>query len=70
MQILTVIPTRYRRYVYAVLGLAALALSAYKASQGDWLEMAGIVLGSLGFGVAASNTPDNGTGYAARHDTE
>lgn len=54
---LTVIPTKYRRYVYAVLGLAALCLAAYKASQGDWVEFAGLVLGSLGFGTAGANTP-------------
>jgi hypothetical protein len=54
---LTVIPAKVRKYVYAVLLLAALALSAYKASEGDWFEFAGLLLGSLGFGTAAANTP-------------
>lgn len=56
MNPLTLIPANVRRYAYAVLMLAALALSAYKASGGDWLEFAGLLLGSLGFGTAASNT--------------
>jgi hypothetical protein len=53
---LTAIPPKWRLYVYAVLSLAALGLGAYKASEGDWLEFAGLLLGSLGFGTAASNT--------------
>jgi hypothetical protein len=57
MNPLTAIPPKARLYVYAVLSLAALGLSAYKASEGDWLEFAGLFLGSLGFGTAASNTP-------------
>lgn len=56
MNPLTAIPPRARLYVYAVLTLAALGLGAYKASEGDWLEFAGLLLGSLGFGTAASNT--------------
>ena len=57
MNPLTAIPPKARLYVYAVLTLAALGLGAYKASEGDWLEFAGLLLGSLGFGTAASNTP-------------
>ena len=52
-----VLPAKARKYVYAVLALAALALGAYKVSGGDWLAFAGLLLGSLGFGTAASNTP-------------
>lgn len=55
MNPLTAIPAKARLYVYALLTVAALALSAYKASEGDWIEFAGILLGSLGFGTAASN---------------
>jgi|SoimicmetaTmtLPB_FD_contig_101_38923_length_1151_multi_3_in_0_out_0_2 hypothetical protein len=58
MTVLTdVLPPKARKYAYAGLGLGALVLGAYKASGGDWLEFAGLVLGSLGFGTAASNTP-------------
>ena len=52
---LTAIPPKARVYVYALLLLAALAISAYKASEGDWLEFSALLLGSLGFGTAASN---------------
>lgn len=55
MNPLTAIPAKARLYVYALLTVAALALSAYKASEGDWIEFAGVLLGSLGFGTAASN---------------
>lgn len=51
-----VLPPKVRKYVYAVLALAALSLAAYKASEGDWLEFAGLLLGSLGFSTASSNT--------------
>jgi hypothetical protein len=53
---LTAIPPKARLYVYALLTLAALGLSAYKAAEGDWTEFAVLLLGSLGFGTAASNT--------------
>lgn len=50
-----ILPPTARKYVYAILGLAALCLSAYQATQGDWLEFAGYVLGALGFGTARAN---------------
>lgn len=52
-----VLPPQVRKYVYALLALAALALAAYKGSEGDWFEFAGLLLGSLGFTTASSNTP-------------
>ena len=52
-----VLPATARKYVYAVLALAALCLGAYQASGGDWLEFSVLLLGALGFGTAASNTP-------------
>lgn len=57
MNPLEAIPAKVRVYVYAVLALAALALAAYKASEGDWLEFAGLLLGSLGFSTATTHTP-------------
>lgn len=50
-----ILPPTVRKYVYAILGLAALCLSAYQATQGDWLEFAAYVLGALGFGTARAN---------------
>lgn len=57
MNPLDAIPPKARLYVYAALTLAALALAAYKAAQGDWLEFVGLLLGSLGFGTATTHTP-------------
>lgn len=51
-----ILPAAQRKYAYAALSLAALGLSAYKASQGDWLEFASAVLAGLGFGTANANT--------------
>ena len=51
-----VLPAKVRKYVYALLALGALVLAAYQAAGGDWLEFAGLFLGSLGFGTASSNT--------------
>lgn len=53
-----IVPARHRRRAYALLTLLALALLAYKASQGDWLDFGVALLTSLGFGTAASNTND------------
>ena len=64
MNPLTAIPAKARLYVYAALTLAALGLGAYRAAEGDWLEFVGLLLGSLGFGTAASNTPASILGKA------
>ena len=58
MNVLTdVIPARYRRYVYAVVTLAALIWGAWEASQGDWQVFVGTLIGALVTATAASNTP-------------
>jgi hypothetical protein len=54
---LDAIPPKARLYAYAVLSLVALVVAAYQAAQGDWLEFAGLLLGSLGFGTATTHTP-------------
>lgn len=50
-----IVPGRYRKYVYAVLALLALGVSAWQAAGGDWLTFIVLLLGSLGFSTAASN---------------
>jgi hypothetical protein len=50
-----ILPAHVRRYVYAILALAAIVLAAYKASDGDWLAFAVNLLSGLGFGMAGSN---------------
>lgn len=57
MNPLEAIPPKARLYVYAVLTLASLALAAYKAAEGDWLEFAAGLLGLLGFSTATTHTP-------------
>jgi hypothetical protein len=55
MNPLTALPPKFRRYAYAVLGLAALVVSAWQAADGDWWVFATLLLGSLGFSTAAAN---------------
>lgn len=57
MNVLTdVIPAKARRYVYAVVTLAALIWGAFEASQGDWRVFVGSVITALVTATAASNT--------------
>ena len=58
MNPLATIPAAYRKYVYAVLGLAAIIVGAIQVSDGDVLEAIAYVLGALGFGTALSNLDD------------
>ncbi len=69
MNVLTdVIPARYRKYVYALVALAALIWGAWEASQGDWQVFAGGLIAALVSATAASNTSSSGTsGYPAEH---
>lgn len=50
-----VLPTKARKYVYAVLALAALVLAAYQATEGDWVAFAVALIGALTGATAASN---------------
>jgi hypothetical protein len=51
-----VIPAAARKYVYAVLTLAAIVFSVYQAADGDWVKMAnGLIVALIG-ATAASNT--------------
>ena len=54
---LEALPAQVRLYVYLVLGVAAVAIGAWQASEGDWLTAISLFLGTLGFGMAGSNTP-------------
>lgn len=51
-----VLPPQVRKYVYAILALAALVWSAYTASHGDWGQFVGSLIVSLTGATAASNT--------------
>ena len=51
-----VIPAKARKYVYAVLALAAIVFAAYQVSDGDWVELVGALIVALTGATAASNT--------------
>lgn len=52
-----VIPPKARKYVYAVIALAALVWGCYEASGGDWRLFVGGLIVALTHATAASNTP-------------
>jgi len=56
-----VIPTRARKYVYALLSLAALVLAGYQATNGDWTQFAIYIVGALTGATAASNIQSRDT---------
>lgn len=51
-----VIPAAARKYVYAVLALAAIVWSCYQAADGDWVQLVGGLIVALTGATAASNT--------------
>ncbi len=51
-----ILPDRVRKYVYAILFVAALIFSLYQAADGDWMLFVGSVLAALVGLLAASNT--------------
>jgi len=51
-----VIPAKARKYVYAVLALAAIVFAAYQVSDGDWVQLVGALIVALTGATAASNT--------------
>jgi hypothetical protein len=51
-----VIPAAARKYVYAVLTLAALVVAGIQAFDGDWLAFSAYLVAALTGATAASNT--------------
>lgn len=51
-----VLPERVRKYVYALLFVAATVFALYQASQGDWLLFTGSLLTALTGLLANNNT--------------
>ena len=49
-------PPKVRRYVYAVLSLAALVWGVFEVSDGDWKKLVGGLIVALTTATAASNT--------------
>ena len=59
-----VIPAKARKYVYALITLAALLWGVYEASDGDWKKFVGGLIVALTTATAASNTPNTQAGKA------
>ena len=55
-----VIPVKARRYVYAVLTLAAIIWGVYQVSDGDWRSFVGGLIVALTTATAASNAHPDG----------
>lgn len=56
-----IIPAKARKYVYAVITLAALVWGVYEASGGDWKKFVGGLVVALTTATAASNTASQNT---------
>lgn len=52
-----VLPTKVRKYIYAIAFLALLVFTAWQAAAGDWDQFVGGLLATLVPLLAASNTP-------------
>lgn len=50
-----IIPAKGRKYVYALVGLAALVWGAWQAADGDWKVVVGSVVTALVAGLAHAN---------------
>lgn len=59
LDFLTLIPPQYRKWVYALIGLASFAVGIWKASDGDWMEFLWSLIVSTGAATAGKNV--NGT---------
>lgn len=51
-----VLPAKYRKVVYALIGLASIGWGVYQASDGDWRSLVGGLVVALTQLTAASNT--------------
>lgn len=51
-----IIPPTGRKYVYAIVALAALVFGAWQASDGNWAEAFAALLAALVNGMAHGNT--------------
>lgn len=63
-----IVPARFRKQVYAVIALAALAFGLWQAAQGDWAVFVGSVLTTLATATAASNTETKPAPFQRRVD--
>lgn len=50
------IPAKYRKYLYALVSLAAVVYGVYEASNGDWKQFAVALVGLAASALAHANT--------------
>lgn len=60
-----VIPAKARKYVYAIVTLAALVFGAWQAAGGDVEVFVGALIAALTSGLALANTPSTGGRHRA-----
>jgi len=52
-----IIPTRYRKYLYALAFVASIVFAAYQANGQDWKATVGALIGALLAALAHANAP-------------
>lgn len=59
LDFLTMIPSKYRRWVYAIIGLGSFAIGVWRASDGEWLEFLYTLIVSMGSVTAGKNVTED-----------
>lgn len=57
--LVNLIPAKYRKYLYALGGLASLAYTAYLAAEGDWRKAIASLVATALAALAHANTDTN-----------
>lgn len=55
LDFLTMIPPKWRRWVYALIGLGSFAIGVWQASDGHWVEFFYTLIVSAGSATAGRN---------------
>lgn len=55
---LNLIPARYRKAIYDLITLAAIAFGAWQASEGNWETFVGSLLTAITTRMASANTTE------------
>lgn len=52
---LTMVPPKYRKWIYHLAGLASLCMGVWRASEGHWDEFAWLMVSALVNGMSGRN---------------
>lgn len=55
---LTMVPAKYRKWIYLVAGLASLCMGVWRASDGHWDEFAWLLVSALVNGLSGRNVTE------------